>query len=446
MLLGGEEVRLNGYRAANQAGVFRVYQELSLVPNVPVFENLFLSHEHRFVRFGMLQRSAMIKRASELFEQFGHGWIDPKRQTGAYEFTVRQVIEIIKAFALAELLETQAPILLLDEPTAGLLHDETEFFSEMLLRVRDRSGIIFVTHRLSELLDLCDKVMVLKDGAVVASESAADLTEDSVHHLMVGRTRRADFYKEDRQVAPSANPMLRVRRLSSSKFADVSFDVCEGEILGIAGVLGSGKSELARALFDPDERERGSVSVRERELSSGGVVASMRARMGYVPPERHDDGALLSLPVSWNISLARISTATGRRATKLDLAQEKREASQYVDLLGIRTPGIGAPLRNLSGGNQQKVILARWLARGVDVLVLDNPTRGVDAGAKEEIYGILRDVTERGAAIVLIGDDLPELIGMSTRVILMKDGRIAATVETPVDAKPEEVELVGHIV
>ncbi|MGD9736505.1 MAG: sugar ABC transporter ATP-binding protein [Solirubrobacterales bacterium] len=444
----GREVRLRHYRDANQHGIFRVYQELSLVPNIPVYENLFLTHENRFRRLGVLRRRAMIRRASDLLERFEHGWIDPTRETGSYPFAIRQVIDIIRAFAAAELLEEDDPVLLLDEPTAGLLHDETEFFTGLLDQVRQRASAIFVTHRLSELVELCDTVVVLKDGELVAEKKpAAGLDERELHRLMVGRVRQERFYKEDRQREPAAAARLAVRDLGlAGEFEAVEFEVHEGEILGIGGVLGSGKSALARALFDSPTHLSGSIEVEGRDLTRTGPSGSIRAGMGYIPPERHDDGVLLSLPVSWNISLARISSGSGAAAGTLNLPRERREAARLIDEVGIKAEGPGAAVSSLSGGNQQKVILARWLARGVDVLVMDNPSRGVDAGAKEEIYSILRDLAERGTAIVLVSDDLPELIGLSNRVLLMKDGRVVGSVDAQPQAKPSEVDLVGGIV
>jgi ribose transport system ATP-binding protein len=446
--LDGEEVRLRHYRDANERGIFRVYQELSLVPNVPVYENLFLTHENRFRRLGLLRRGTMIRRARELFESFDHGWIDPTRETGSYDFAVRQVIDIIRAFASADLLEQEHPVILLDEPTAGLLHDETEFFTELLKQVRRRASVIFVTHRLSELLALCDTVVVLKDGEVVADKQpAAGLSESELHRLMVGRVRQERFYKEDRQREPSSSVRLQVENLTSDgEFDRVSLEVHEGEILGIGGVLGSGKSALARAIYDSSSQLSGSVRLDGQDVTKGRARASIRAGIGYIPPERHEDGILLSLPVSWNISLARVSSEAAPRGATMNLPRERREATQLIDRVGIKTPGPQAATSNLSGGNQQKVIIARWLARGVKLLIMDNPTRGVDAGAKEEIYSIIRDLADRGVGIVLVSDDLPELIGLSNRVLLMRDGQVVGEVAAQTKAKPSEVELVGGIV
>jgi ribose transport system ATP-binding protein len=447
VLLRGEELQLASYRDANHHGIFRVFQELALVPNIPVYENLFLTHEEHFRRFGILKRGAMARRASELLEEFGHGWIDPTRETSHYDFSVRQVIEIIKSFALAELLDTPTPVLLLDEPTAGLLHDEVEFFLEMVQKLKVRSGLVFVGHHLEEVLQISDRITVLKDGAVVGTAKADDLDEKALHHLMVGRVREEQFYKEDRQRAPADTHALELKGFSqAAEFDDVSLTVKAGEILGIAGVLGSGKSGLGRAIFGAADRVDGDVVIAGKELAHHGIANSMRARMGYVPPERAADGALLPLSVAWNISLARTSAATGMGAQFIDHRRERRDAVKYVEMLSIKTPGLDAPVHSLSGGNQQKVILARWLARGVDVLVLDNPTRGVDAGAKEDIYGIVRDLTDQGTAIVLISDDLPELIGLSTRVLIMKSGRVVEEIQTPQSDKPAEVDLVAHMV
>lgn len=446
LLIRGEETRLRDYRDANFKGIFRVFQELALVPSVPVYENMFLTHENRFTKFGIINRSAMIRRASAFFEEFEHGWIDPTKPTGSYSFSVRQIIEIIKAFALAELLETPAPVLLLDEPTAGLLADETEFFFRVVERARSRTGIMYVGHRLGELLDISDRFLVIKDGEMVAHGAAADTTEEQLHESMVGRARSEFLYHEDRQAAATdPTPLLKVQGLSQpSCFADVSFDVCPGEIVGIAGVIGSGKSELGRAIFAGGPDVTGKVMVRDRAVD--GIAASMRAGMGYVPQDRAAEGALLPQPVSWNVSLARMAAGSGASAMVMDLAKERTDAEEYVRLLRIKTPGVDAPVGRLSGGNQQKVILGRWLAAESEILVLDNPTRGVDVGAKEHIYSLLRHQAEAGRAVVLISDDLNELIMMSSRVLVMSGGSIKATIETPPEAKPSEVEMVAHMV
>jgi ribose transport system ATP-binding protein len=428
----GRRVVFSDYHEATCNGVFRIFQELSLVPNMTVWENLYLSHESRFTTAGIISRKAGIRRARALLERFGHGWIDPTRTVESYPFAIRQIIEILKAFALAELLGHDEPIILLDEPTAALASDEIEFLRELLLAVKSRSAVVFVSHRLSELLEWSDRVVVFKDGTVVADVEAAELTEGELHYLMVGRERDQQFYREGRQRPPAGDVVLELAGFGDgTHFHDVDLQVRAGEIVGIAGVLGSGKSELGRAVFGAGGATTGRVR-------HGG-----REKVGYIPPERKDDGLLDTFNVAQNISFAKV---VGQRGPLLNLAAEKRVARRYIDALRIRTPSPRASILDLSGGNQQKAILARWLARGVDLLIMDNPTRGVDAGAKEEIYEIVRDLTDDGVAILLISDDLLEVIGLSHRVMVMKDGRLVREVDAPVDAKPGEADLVAEMV
>jgi ribose transport system ATP-binding protein len=446
LLLRGQEVRLKNYRDANFNGIFRVFQELALVPGLRVYENLFLTHEKRFSNYGFINHAAMRRRASAYLEEFEHGWIDPTKPIDSYSFSVRQIVEIIKAFALADLLETPSPVLLLDEPTAGLLADETEFFFRVVKQARKKTGIVYVGHRLGELLDNSDQVVVIKDGNLVARGSARDMTEEQLHQVMVGRARSEFLYHEDRQQPTTATtPILSVEGLSQPRaFSDVSFDVRPGEIIGIAGVIGSGKSELGRAIFGAGTDIAGEVRVGKQVVST--ISATTQAGMGYVPQDRAAEGALLPQPVSWNISLARLSTEGGLGAGVMDGRREKRDADKYVDLLKIKTPGIQTAVGRLSGGNQQKVILGRWLAAGSKVLILDNPTRGVDVGAKEHIYSLLREQVANGLAVVLISDDLLELIMMSSQIHIMSGGSVRATIQTPPEAKPTEVEMVAHMV
>ena len=390
----------------------------------------------------------MVRRARQFLEEFGHQWIDPRRTTDSYDFAARQVIEIIRVFVQAELLGTKCPVLLLDEPTAGLLQDETEFLFQMLRSARERSGVIFVGHRLRELLDESDRIMVLKDGVMVGSRPSCEFTEPTLHALMVGRARSTHVYREDRQRSPeAAAPLLEVRGLSEPPFfRNVSFEVHAGEILGVGGVLASGKAELGRAIFGLSSDASGEIRVRGKPLGKAAIRSALKQKMGYVAADRANEGVMLSLPLSWNVSLARIASAPGAAGNILSLKLERQDAASYVDLLKIKASGVKVPLHSLSGGNQQKVVLARWLAFGSDILVLDNPTRGVDAGAKEDIYDILRDLADQGKAILLITDDLLELIGISNRIVVMKGGAVVQVMDTPPDRKPDEVEVVAQMV
>lgn len=442
----GHRVHLHGYRSANEHGIFRVFQEPALVPHASVYENVFLSHERRFARFGVLRRSQMAQRAGELLESLGQGRIDPRASVATYDLSLRRVIEIVKAFAMAEFLEVSNPILLLDEPTAGLEEREKRFIQSTVEQLRARAGIIFVSHDLTELLSLSDRVMVMRDGQLTGHGPASGYTNAMLHELMVGRSRSEHFYREDRQHTAPGAPVLRVEGLSETgAFRDVSFTVAAGEVLGLAGLLGSGRSEVGRAIWGASRRTRGTVQVDGRLLRLGSIAASLEARMAYVPGSRAE-ALMPGLSVAWNTSLFRLNADRTWSGMLLRPAAESQAAEEHVRLLNIRTAGIRAPVRSLSGGNQQKVILARCLAVGVRVLILDSPTRGVDVGAKEELYSLLRNLTDQGTAILLISDELPEVIGVSNRLLVMREGQVVMEIAAPADRKPSEIDVFRHLV
>ena len=446
VVLRGERVHFRSYKDATRAGVFRIFQELALVPTLPVYQNLFLAHEDRFARGGIISKRAMVQRARTLLADFDHAWVDPLRDVMTYDFSTRQVLEIIKAFALAELLEHEQPVILLDEPTAGLAKDEIDFFGSVIGQIRQRAGVVFVSHRLSELLEYSDRIYVIKDGEVVAQPEPKGTTEADLHHLMVGRERDEAFYKEDRQRDPEDRVALSLSGLElPGAFHDVDLELRAGEIVGLAGVVGAGKSELARAVFGAEPRVEGDIAVAGERVAHPSIRRMMDAGVGYVSADRATDGIILTLSVAWNVSLAALNSGAQAK-TLLPLKWEREQAESYRQSLRIKAPNTDALASSLSGGTQQKVILARWLALGVKVLVLDNPTKGIDAGAKEDVYEILRELTGQGAAILLVSDELVELIGLSNRIFVMKDGRVTREIDTPPDAKPHEAELVAHMV
>ena len=446
IVVRGNPTSFRNPQDANLNGVFHIYQELALLGPLPVFENFFLSYEDRFSRFGILDRKRMRDRAHEFLTAFDHEWINPSARVDTYDYSTRQVLEIIKAFALSELLEVECPVVLLDEPTARLNRKEVEFFSNFVKQVRARAAIILVSHRLTEVLELSDRVYVLKDGAITAEVKPSEASERELHRLMVGRERMELFYQEHLQSSPRAEPVLETRGLTrAGSFRDVNMRVNVGEIVGVAGVVGSGKSELASAIFGGIPHSEGEILIGGQPMTRHSLAAMARAGVGFVPPDRHAEGIMLGLPVSWNISLAELAQGTGQDIL-IDLEDEDASARSYISSLGIKTAGARALARTLSGGNQQKVLLARWLRRSVlKVLLLDNPTHGVDAGAKEDIYKALRASAEQGVGILLVSDDLPELIGLSNRILIMKDGAIVGEVMAPADAKPQEIELVAHM-
>lgn len=445
LFIRGRPVALRDYGDANRVGIFHIYQDLALIPSLSIYENVLLAHEARFSRFGLIDAGKMLRHVQQLLAEFGHGSIDAARKVEAFDLSTRQVIEIIKSFALAKLAGIESPIMLLDEPTAALTADEVKFLMQLMRATRERAAIIYVSHRLTEVIEISDRLYVLKDGAMVAELPAANMAEGRLHELMVGRTRDEFFYREQLQREPEDRPVLEVDGLTlPGSFADLGLRVNAGEIVGVAGVLGSGKSDLAQALAGALPGAAGNIVISGVPAPTPPTVRAMSdAGVGYLPPDRRD-GVIPPLSVASNMTLARL-TRSGESAW-LDLAREKREALRMISSLGIRTAGADAQTGTLSGGNQQKVLVARWLLRDAKILILDNPTNGVDAGAKEEIYGVLREIAAGGVGILLVSDDLLEVIGLSNRILVMRGGAIVREVAAPANRKPSEVELVADMV
>lgn len=440
----GRHVAFHSYRDAVREGVFHIYQELALIPSLSVYENVLLAHEEPFTRMGVISNRRMREHVTELLDEFGHGRIDAGRKVADYDFSTRQVIEIIKAFALAKLLGIESPVMLLDEPTAALSGGEVDFLFRLVESIRSRAAIIFVSHRLTEAIGISDHIYILKDGSLIADMPAEGVAEDRLHELMVGRKREEFFYREQSQRIPEPTPIIELTGLShDGSFADVSLTVRAGEIVGIAGLVGSGKSSLARAVAGALPDVIGRVRVNGAELSDISIASAAAAGVGYLPPDR-GDGVIPVFSVARNMTLARL-TRTGSPIL-LNLAAEARDSGALVATLGIKTPSVDAPLSSLSGGNQQKALLGRWLLRDTKALVLDNPTNGVDAGAKEEIYAVLRQIVASGVGILLVSDDLPELIGLSNRILVMRGGMVVKELSASPDAKPVESDVVAHMV
>ncbi len=448
IFLRGEEVKLKNHHEATMRGISRVFQEQALVPNLTVYENMLLTHEDRFQKFGIhLDRKAMSKTALEELRLFQLD-IDPGRITSSYDFSTRQAIEIAKACSVSTLLGIEKPVILLDEPTAALTKLEIRRLFEHIARLRQRASLVFISHRLSEVLEVCDRVYVFKDGQVVDMVYPDRTSETRLHELMVGRKRDADYYREDRQRESFGPEVLRVVALEEQGvYEDVNLVLNEGEIVGIGGVLGSGKSEVGRAIAGIRSPLSGEVRMGGLLLRKGNVGHAIDNGVGYVPHERHAEGIILYFPISWNMSLSSWREKARGLIGRLDLGWEKQEAKKHIASLRVKTPSHGTLCYQLSGGNQQKVVLSKWLAKSnTRVLILDNPTRGVDAGAKEEIYSLLRSLVEEGLSILLISDELLELIGMCNRIVVMKDGKIANEITALTDNKPNEHQLIEAMV
>ena len=425
--IGGRAVTRADPVLALSLGVAPIYQQPALFPDLSVSENLAFGLE----KGGAWRRVSWPERrrlAQELLSRVG-ARIDPDAPARSLRMAEQQLVEIARA------LGANASILLMDEPTAALAAAEAERLFDLIGGLRGQGkGIVYVSHRLPEILRLADRVSVLRDGALVLTRPAQDLTEAELIRLMVGRDLTTVFPK--RTVARGDN-VLEARRVScrASGVHEATLDLRAGEILGLAGLVGSGRTELARVLFGLTPKDDGEIRLRGETISIDSPAQAIARGIGYVPEDRRRHGVVPELSVAHNTTLAVLPRMG---SPLLDGARERALAEDYVARFAIKTPSIDTPVANLSGGNQQKVALARWLATEPRVLILDEPTQGVDVGAKAEIHRWMVDLAEQGLAILMISSELPEILGMSDRIAVMRGGTIVATVDRE-GATPESV-------
>ena len=355
--------------------------------------------------------------------------------------------EIARAFILGEFFGIEQPVILLDEPTAAIGDKEVELLFEDVRRFTDHASFVLVTHRLSEYLDLCDRLYLLKDGRNVGEVQSEGTEESDLHKMMVGRVRDEKYYKEGRQTPPEDpfDIVLSVQDLNGAGLKNVTMALARGEILGVGGLIGSGKEDLVDAIVGSEPfATDGKVIVKGETLPVAGRLNKCIALgVGYVPKERKREGIIPFLSVATNITLVALDKCVVFGV--ISPRRERKLAAAMIDKLQIKASSAHQLTNFLSGGNQQKVVIAKWLARQVDILILDNPTRGVDVGVKEEIYSLLRDLIDQGASVLLLSDDLLELIGLSNRILIMRGGEITSDTPAPPDDKPAEEELVKYM-
>ena len=441
--IAGQPTRFENAADANRKGIGMVFQEQSLLTNLTVGENIYLGNEAQFTRYGIVDWKALYAAASRQLAKVQID-VDPRMRADDLDFAARQMVELAKALTLEEHASDHL-VILLDEPTSVLERAEIDVLFARVRALKSRASFIFVSHRLDEVLELSDRIYVMKDGAVVADLAAADANITTLHHLMVGRSLQAEYYREPLQKAFREEIVLEVDGLSlGNAYKNISFKLHAGEILGIAGVIGSGREELARTLAGFAPHSSGKLRVANREVHLMSPAEAVDIGIGYIPRERRVEGLVLFLPVAANITLADLENLT--RHGLIDAREERRLATSWVDRLKIRTPSINTLCLNLSGGNQQKVVLAKWLNAKARILILDHPTRGLDVGAKEEVYELVRAVTTEGVAVILTSDTLEETIGLSHSLLVMRDGEITFRAEANPGHKPRQIDLIGHMV
>jgi rhamnose transport system ATP-binding protein len=414
LFVSGRPVTHNDPALARSLGIAVIYQQPALFPHLTVSENIALAFET-----GSLWRRVNWKRrhaqAAELLNRIGAS-IDPDRLVSTLSMPEQQLVEIAKAIG------AEAKILIMDEPTASLTDREVANLFGVIDGLRSRGvGIIYISHRLEEISSIADRITVLRDGESVGTKRKEEVDRSQLINMIVGRELSAVFPKRE---VPKGDVVLELRSVENRDCGlhDISISVRAGEILGLAGLVGAGRTELAETVFGLMPMDRGDVLLRGDRVRISSPSDAIRSGIAYLPEDRRQHGVILDMPISANTSLAKLKEVSRRGL--IDAAREKQLAESYVERLSIKTPSVDDDLQTLSGGNQQKVALARWLATRPAVLILDEPTQGVDVGSKSEIHGLMIELAERGVAIIMISSELPEILGMSDRIAVMHAGAI----------------------
>ncbi|RBM08334.1 sugar ABC transporter ATP-binding protein [Novacetimonas cocois] len=444
LLVDGEPVNFRSPRDAMKRGVGMVYQEQSLIPNLTVMENIFLGFEKPFVRFGAINWKKMAEAARRQLAKVRLD-IDPGIITARLTFAQRQLVELAKVLALEERVEGKL-VILLDEPTSVLSRDEIELLFSVVRALRHRASFIFVSHRLDEIVALSDRIYVLKDGVVVDVMAAKGADISAIQKKMVGRDINGEYYREDRQAPYDPDRVLL--ELDHVEIAgqgnDISLTLHAGEVLALVGVEGSGREPILRTIFGMLRPDRGTLRIRGEPVHAFSPAHSVAQGVGYVPRERKIEGIASGMNVFENMTLPQMRNYS--HAGVLDIRAERDLAREWIGKLSIKVPSEYADCGNLSGGNQQKVVLAKWRSSGSEIILLDHPTRGLDIGAKEDVYAMIRDMSAHGVGIILIADTLEEAIGLSHTIAVIKDGEIKKWFSCQPKAKPSLYDLIQYMV
>lgn len=406
----------NSPRVAKQLGIAAIYQQPALFPELSVAENIATGLEQRSI-LSRVDWRARKRRAADLLARVG-ARIAPDSEAGDLTMPQQQLVEIARA------LGAEAQVLIMDEPTASLSEDDTQNLFAVIRQLRAEGvGIIYISHRLEELPMIADRVTVLRDGRTIDTCVMSEVNRDQLIQLMVGRELSAVFPKKKVEIG---EVVLELRQLgcSASGIHDVNLSVRAGEIVALAGLVGGGRTELARTIFGLTRPDHGSILLRGKEVDISSTARAIESGIAYVPEDRRRHGVILDLAISANITLASLNRFS--RMGALDFSRERETAAEYTRKLEIKTPAIFAPVATLSGGNQQKVALSRWLVTKPSMLILDEPTQGIDVGAKSEIHELMTELAAQGVAILMISSELPEILGMSDRVLVMREGRLVA--------------------
>lgn len=416
VFIDGEEAHIKGIKSAEEYGVTIIHQEMSVLNNLTVAENIFLGNEkfHKFT--GKINKKELIERSKLFLDQIGAN-INPNTFVSSLNVGEKQMVEIAKA------LTKNARVIIMDEPTTALTEVETKNLFKVIDSLKKKGiAVIYISHRMEEIFAICDRVEVLRDGKYAGNALIKDIDNDKLISMMVGRKIEDQFPYREVKVGKD---ILEVKNLNANVgIKDISFSVKEGEILGIAGLMGSGRTEVAKTIFGEYKKTSGTIKIKGKEVDIKSIQEAIDNGICYLSEDRKKEGCVLSLSVAENMILSNLKKYESKMMA-IDKNKAIKDIDYYIDKIKIKTPNRDQLIKNLSGGNQQKVILAKWLMLSPEVLIIDEPTRGIDVGAKKEIYELLNELKASGKAIIMISSDLPEVLGISDRILVMSEGKIS---------------------
>ncbi|WP_432203920.1 sugar ABC transporter ATP-binding protein [Thermoanaerobacter uzonensis] len=409
----GKEVDFSNSREAQKSGIVIIHQELNLIPHLTVAENIFIGQEPSKGIF--INQDIINRKAKELLESL-HVNISPETKVMELSVAQQQMVEIAKA------LSYNFEVIIMDEPTAALSKHEIEELFRVIKNLKSKNkGIIYVSHRLEEIFAIADRVTVMRDGQYISTLNTKEVSKDEIIRLMVGRV----IYEQPKTmstVAEDSPVVLEVKNLTSKVVKNVSFTLRKGEILGFAGLVGAGRTEVARLIVGADKKYKGEIYLKGKKIEINNPEDAVKNGIGYLPEDRKQHGLVIGLSVKENITLPSLDNYVEKGF--INFKKEKEVVETYINKLNIKTPSLKTIVKNLSGGNQQKVVIAKWLAKECDVLIFDEPTRGIDVGAKSEIYKLINELAKEGKSIIMISSELPEILRMSDRIVVMCEGEI----------------------
>lgn len=422
----GREMEFTTPKEAQDKGIAIVHQELNMMNHLTVAQNIFIGRE--MMKGGLIDDSQMNREAKKLFDRLNID-INPAETMGNLTVGRQQMCEIAKAIS------REVKLIVFDEPSAALTETEIEELFKIIRDLRAKGlGIVYISHRMDEIKVITDRVTVMRDGSYVGTLITKDCTKDDIINMMVGRV----IYETPKQVSnvqEGAPVVLKVEHLNAGRLVkDVSFELHRGEILGFSGLMGAGRTETARVIFGADRKESGDIFINGNKAEIKTTEDAVKHGIGYLSEDRKRFGLVIQKTVAENATMASLSNFI--QGLFIDKEKEQREAEQYVKTLNIKTPGVEQLVMNLSGGNQQKVVIAKWLIKNCDILIFDEPTRGIDVGAKSEIYHLMNELVKQGKSIIMISSEMTEILRMSDRVIVMCEGRI--TGELPIEEVTQE--------